>query len=249
MFFQKEQLVNYLTALKNDEFQKHLLKVRKGRVYRSNDNLDYESRLIYTNELRNFVYNSALMHFILSDDELKQLFFRTFGYKGSLNFRIYPNAWLRDLPLLDIGENAYLGDGILLGTNQVSQDQEFITVGEIKIGAWTILDQKVSIGYDCSIGANCKIGLETAIGIHGYIGDYCVIEERCTLGHGVKIADQVKIGQCSHIGNMSIIESGVVLGNDSKIPPFSKVTPHGIFNRRTGKPLTPPVKEELMALN
>ena len=32
--------------------------------------------------------------------------FRIFGYRGSMDFTIYPDTWIRDLPLLDFGEGA-----------------------------------------------------------------------------------------------------------------------------------------------
>jgi hypothetical protein len=86
------------------------------------------------------------MNIILSTPSFEELFFRTFRYKYNLDFTIYPNCWIRDLPLPDIGEKCYLADGILLGTNRVSINQKILRVDHIKIGDHTIFDQQCALG-------------------------------------------------------------------------------------------------------
>ena len=93
-----------LDRLQNDEnFQAVVSNIKAGRFER-NQEKDYQDRVSYTMELRNFVYNPAVLNVIFTDQALKEKFFRTFGYKGEVNFTIYPKCWLRDLPLLDIGK-------------------------------------------------------------------------------------------------------------------------------------------------
>lgn len=164
---------------------------------------------------------------IYSDESLKTFFFRTFGYKGNLNFTIYPDAWIRDLPLWDIGEHCYLGDGILMGTNIVSPDQRILTVGPIKIGDATIFNQRCALGPNVKIGKNCVIGYNCMVGIRAKVGDNTKIGEYTVVGHGAKVGANVAIGQYCHIGNMSQIEDGVTIEDGEKIPAFSKITKEG----------------------
>lgn len=213
-------------------FQNHVNNIKPGKFRRNPQNPDYQSRLIYTKELRLFVYNQAVMNEIYSDSSLKDFFFRTFGYKGNLNFTIYPDAWIRDLPLWDIGENCYLGDGILMGTNIVRQDQQVLSVGSIKIGDNTIFNQKCAVGFNLEIGKNCAIGYNCTVGVKGKVGDNTTIGEYSFIGHGTKVGSNVTIGQYCYIGNMSQIEDGVCIENATKIPPFTKITQEGHFNLR-----------------
>jgi hypothetical protein len=45
--------------------------------------------------------------------------FRLFGYRGSMKFTVYPDTWIRDLPLLMFGEGAYVSNRATLRTNIV----------------------------------------------------------------------------------------------------------------------------------
>jgi NDP-sugar pyrophosphorylase family protein len=172
------------------------------------------------------------MNSILSEPALKTLFFRTFGYKGSVHFTIYPNSWLRDLPMLDIGENTYLADGILLGTNQVTPDQQWICVGSIKIGENCIFDQRCAIGYNSRIGDHSQVGFEVAIGLKNRIGKNVRIGGGSNIAHGCRIGDQVVLNDFCRIGSFSVIEEGVELNEFTNVPAFSHVSKDGIFSRR-----------------
>ncbi|MEZ5056936.1 MAG: hypothetical protein R2879_07830 [Saprospiraceae bacterium] len=217
---------------KNLRFQKAVRNIKEGKFKRDADSVDYQDRITYTRELRNFTYNPAVLNLIFSFPTLKESFFRVFGYKGNLDFTLYPKCWLRDLPLLNIGKHCYLADGILLGTNQVSPDQEWIVTGPISIGDFTIFDQGCSVGYSTSIGKNCSIGFEVAIGIKNKIGNEVRIGGRSNIAHGCKIGNEVIIADNCRIGSFSVIEDGVELAPYTDIPPFCRVTTEGIFSRR-----------------
>ena len=216
----------------NSRFQASLKNIKVGKFKRDKKDPVYQDRVLYTRELRQYVYNPMVMNCILSDEALKERFFRTFGYNGFLNFTIYPTAWLRDLPLLDIGENAYLADGILLGTNQVTPDQQWICTGTIKIGNHCIFDQGCAVGYGSRIGSESIIGFQVAIGLKNRIGKNVRIGGRSNIAHGCRIGNNVHIQDCCRIGSFSVIEEGVELPEFTDVPPFSQVTAHGIFERR-----------------
>jgi len=233
---EKDEIRSALSALRDSQdFQNQVNGIRKGCFCRDPQNPDYQKRLHYTKILRRYVYNPALLNAILMDQDLKQLFFRTFGYAGQMKFTIYPNAWLRDLPLLEFGENVYLADGIVLGTNQVSADQKCVHVDTIKIGTESTINQQVSIGYGTHIGVQCLLGFGTVVGMKTKIGNKTVCEAKANIGHRVKIGRDVRIGQMCFLGNFSIIEDGVRLAPVTVIPPFSLVTKDGRINSIKGK--------------
>jgi UDP-3-O-[3-hydroxymyristoyl] glucosamine N-acyltransferase len=225
-----EQEIN---RVQNDStFQKAVSNIKAGKFVRDTNDPDYNDRIVYTKELRNFLYNPAVLNVIFGEQELKEKFFRAFGYAGKVNFTIYPKCWLRDLPLLDIGDNVYLADNILLGTNQVTPDQKTIVVGNIKIGDNCIFNQGCTVGGKSTIGNDCIIGFESAIGFGNRVGENTEIGERVTIGHCNKIGSGVKIGYMCKIGRFCIIEDGVEIDEMTEIPSYSLVTKNGIFSRR-----------------
>jgi len=233
LFINRDIIEQELTKLQHNEaFQVAVSNIKEGLFVRNKEEQDYKDRIVYTKELRNFLYNPAVLNVIFGDQELKELFFRTFGYKGAVNFTIYPHCWLRDLPLLDIGNNVYLADNILLGTNQVTPDQKLLRVGKIKIGDNCIFDQGCSIGGKTTIGKDGVIGFEVAIGFKSRIADNIHIGGRATVGHCCRIGKDVKIGYMSKIGHFCIIEDGVEIDEMTEIPSYSRVTKEGVFPRR-----------------
>jgi len=203
--------------------------IKKGTFLRDPNDELYQSRLIYTQELRRIVYNPHIFNEVLMDAHLKEQFFRTFGYKGNLEFTIYPKSWIRDLALegLSFGKNVYLADGIVLGTNQVSPSQKKIRVGPIKIGDRSIFDQDCKIGLNTEIGQDCKVGVCSNIGIGCKIGNKVRVSAGAGISHFVTIHDNVSIGENCYIGSKSIIEDGAQLASNTQVPQKSRVTKQG----------------------
>jgi acetyltransferase-like isoleucine patch superfamily enzyme len=232
-FISKNIVEQEIDRIQNDvDFQKSVNNIKAGKFVRDSNNPDYNDRLVYTQVLRIFLYNPAVLNVIFGDQALKAKFFRAFGYAGRVDFTIYPKCWLRDLPLLDIGENVYLGDNILLGTNQVSPDQKYLVVGKITIGDNCIFNQGCTVGGKTTIGKNCIIGFESAIGFGNAIGENVKIGERVTIGHCNKIGADVSIGYMCKIGRFCIIDDGVDIAEMTDIPSYSHVTKNGVFSRR-----------------
>ena len=235
-FINRQTIEQEIDRIQNDKsFQEIVANIKEGKFQRDQSIKDYKDRIDYTMVLRNFAYNPVVLNVIFTDQDLKTRFFRAFGYRGEVNFTIYPQCWLRDLPLLDIGKNVYLGDNILLGTNMVTPDQKALFVGKISIGNNCLFSQGCSIGGKTSIGEETKVGFEVAIGFRNTIGKCVNIGERSTIGHGNKIGDNVTIGYHSKIRHSCIIEDGVIIEEMSDIPSFSLVTKEGISSRRKNK--------------
>lgn len=202
--------------------------IRRGKFVRDPDDPAYAPRLVYTRHLRRFVYDPAAMNLILSSPALKERFFRTFGYRGALDFTIYPNAWLRDLPLLDIGSGAYLADGIVLGTNQVATDQRTLRVEPIRIGARTIFDQQCMVGLGTTIGADCVIGVGTHIGLRTRLGDGVSIAGACKIAHFASIGDGAVLGYDVILAPGAVVDPGVAVPDFARIPAKAHVTRDGV---------------------
>lgn len=216
----------------DQEHQDAIAAIRPGRVRRDPQDRTYAARLRYTRALRRYVYNPALLDAVLSVPWLKELFLRSFGYRGSTDFTIYPDCWIRDLPLLDIGERAYLADGIVLGSNQVSLDQEWLQVDRITIGARTVFDQQCMVGYGTSIGENCVLSIRVAIGMNVRLGRGTKVGPTSNIGHQCRLGDGVTVGNAVFVGHFSRVDDGVEIPDYARIPQFSHVTREGVRPRR-----------------
>lgn len=209
-------------------FRDAVAAIRRGKFVRDPDDPAYAPRLVYTRHLRRFVYDPAAMNVILSEPLLKQHFFRSFGYRGALDFTIYPNAWLRDLPLLDIGSGAYLADGIVLGTNQVAPDQRTLRVEPIRIGARTVFDQQCMVGLGSVVGADAVIGVGSHIGLRTRIGDGVTLGAACRIGHFATVGAGARLGYDVILADGAVVEPGVVVPDFARIPAKAHVTHAGV---------------------
>ncbi len=215
------QILNQISE--DAKLQEAILHIKPGKFKRGPDDPIYVHRGYYTRMLKSFLTDYKLMNAILTDKKLQTRFFRVFGYEGEVDFTLYPQCWIRDLPLLQIGKMSYLGDGIVLGTNKVSIDQKTVKVGRITIGDHTIIDQDCMLGYSTHIGHHTAIGVRSCIGVKTHIGNNCRIAEIVNIGHCCNIGNDVSIGQVSAIGNFTTIADGTKIPAFSRIPPKSSI--------------------------
>jgi acetyltransferase-like isoleucine patch superfamily enzyme len=203
--------------------------IKEGTIVRDLNDEVYRGRVEYTKELRRIVYNPGLFNEILLNPELKEKFFRAFGYKGNLEFTLYPNSWIRDLALenYDIGEDVYMADGIVLGTNSVTVCQKKLKVGPICIGDRTIFDQGCKIGLKTKIGKDCTFSVNCSIGLVCKIGNNVKVSPASTIMHFTRIEDNVIIGGNCFIGEKAVIKEGANIGANTVIPPRSIVEKNG----------------------
>lgn len=167
-------------------------------------------------------YFTPLYHLLLALPLLKRLLFRLFGYRGSLDFTIYPDAWVRDLPLLSIGPGAYIANRATLGTNICLRSGE-ILVDRITIGARTYVGHLAVIGPGNKIGEDAEIGVGTTLGINVRIGNRTVVgaiaglNHGCTIGANCRIDSMVYIGQKARIADKIHIHYGSVVPDRANI--------------------------------
>lgn len=115
--------------------QLHSRKVVEGRFPLDTGDPRYFHRRLYGLCWTSVYYSGPVYYMVLSLPLLRKLVFRLFGYRGNMNFTVYPDTWIRDLPLLDIGEGAYLSNKATIGTNMIfyRNGERFIEVGAIKL--------------------------------------------------------------------------------------------------------------------
>jgi hypothetical protein len=88
-----------------------------GKFPRDTGHFVYGPRRLYGLLWTLLYYSGPLYWLILTVKPLKSLVLRAFGYTGSLNFVVYPDTWIRDLPFLRIRDGAYLSNKATIGTN------------------------------------------------------------------------------------------------------------------------------------
>lgn len=189
-----------------------------GKFPRDLNNPVYFGRRIYGLCWTTLYYCTPIYFLCLSFDLLKYLTFRIFGYRGPMNFCIYPDTWIRDLPLLYFGDGAYLSNKATVGTN-IALSNGYILVDRITLesgaylGHLSMLASGVCLGEGAEIGVGCGIGIKSKIGARSRIGPLCGLE------HAVVIGTGVAIGSMSYVGTRSRVGDGLSIPAACCIPP------------------------------
>ncbi|MGE3388350.1 MAG: hypothetical protein AB7K41_16615, partial [Bdellovibrionales bacterium] len=148
----------------------------EGKFERTDQDDVYRVRRRYTSMWTYLFYFKPVYFLVLAVPSLKWLAFRLFGYQGQLNFVVYPDTWLRDLPVLDIGKSAYLSNKSSIATNICLMDGRILVEG-IQIG------EKACVGHGTLIGPGTRLG------------DASEIDASTTSGLRVFYGKNVKVGE------------------------------------------------------
>jgi acyl-[acyl carrier protein]--UDP-N-acetylglucosamine O-acyltransferase len=182
----------------------------------------YRARRIYGLCWTTVYYNKPLYFLVLSIPALRRLTFRAFGYRGQLDFTIYPDTWIRDLPLLDFGAGAYLANRATIGTNMaLSNGTSF--VDRITVGANATVGHLAVLAPGVVIGAGAEIGATAVIGIHVKIGERTSVQPCAGVNHAARIGDGVIVGTASYIGAAAVLDAGVHVAPAAAVPNRSRV--------------------------
>ncbi len=194
--------------------------ITAGQFTRCTLQKKYRNRRLYGACWCAIYYFGPFYNIILSLPMLKKIVFRSFGYSGSLNWNIYPDTWIRDLPLLHIGEDAYIANKATLGTNLPLKGGQ-ILVDHIRIGTRSM------IGHLAMIGAGTEIGNDTVVGHGCVIGIYVSVGPRSDISPLSALDSFVQVGKDCSIGVDCVIHQGVVISDGLTIQP-SSVIPQGV---------------------
>lgn len=187
-----------------------------GRFPRLTGNLIYSKRKIYGTCWTTVFYCKPVYFLILNTPIIKKITFRLFGYHSDLSFTVYPDCWVRDLCLLELGKNVYLSNRATIGTNICHIDNTIsvdkITIGENSIiGHLAMIAHGVKIGSDSEIGVGCGIGIKATIGSHVNVGPMCMINHYAQIGNHVIIGTKSYIGACAKIADNIKIPPGAII--------------------------------------
>lgn len=168
-------------------------------------------------------YFKPLYAIVLSMPFLKKYLFRAFGYKHSCNFTVYPDTWIRDLPILNIGEGAYISNRATIGTN-ICLSSGQILVDSVEIGEKGLVGHLALLAPGSKVGKKAEMGVGAIIGIRTKFNDYAKVHPCCAINHGALI------GESTNIGTMAYIGLKVVLGSNLNIPAGANIPAGSIIN-------------------
>lgn len=189
----------------------------RGRFPRDLGHRIYGPRRLYALCWSALYYCGPVYHAVLAVPLLKRLVFRLFGYKGSLAVQIYPDTWLRDLPLLELEEGAYLSNKATIGTNMCLTNGDVI-VEPVRVGRSAMIGHMVMLGPGCQIGEGAEVGVGAGVGIHARVGSYAKIGPCAIINHGARIGGGAQIGLGAVVGHRAIVGEGVVVPSGAVVP-------------------------------
>jgi carbonic anhydrase/acetyltransferase-like protein (isoleucine patch superfamily) len=191
--------------------------IKKGIFPREALHPVYLRRRIYGLCWTQVFYFSPLYAIVMAVPLFRKIVFRLFGYRGALNFITYPDTWIRDLPLLTLGEGAYLSNKATIGTN-ICLSNGSILVDKIDVGPKALVGHLTMLAPGVKVGEQSEIGVGSAIGIRTRIGKNVKIDPTCAISHGVIIGDHAEIGAHSYIGLRVEIAAGLKVPAGANIP-------------------------------
>lgn len=148
--------------------------------------------------------------------------FRLFGYRGSMNFTVYPDTWIRDLPLLHFEDGAYVSNRATLGTNMVLSNG-FLLADEITLRANALVGHLVMLAPGVTMETGTEVGVGSAIGIRTTLESGAFVGACCVIEHGVRIRKDAEVGIRSYVGSRSYIGEGIKLPPGALLPPRTRV--------------------------
>lgn len=214
--------------------------IRPGKFPRTLDHPTYRRRRYYGICWASLFYCKPIYYLCLTIPWLKWLTFRLFGYRGQMNFTVYPDTWIRDLPLLELGEGAYIANRVTLGTNMPLRDGK-VLVDYVRVGRGALIGHLTMLAAGVNIGDGTELGAGCAAGIRVTTGRDCDIGGMCVLGHLAKLNSNIRLGLSSYVGVAAKVDENAVL------PAFSSVPDRGVLHARnaTRQNGTTPVSESI----
>jgi acetyltransferase-like isoleucine patch superfamily enzyme len=194
----------------------HQRAIIPGKFPRDVTHRIYRSRRIYGLCWTCVYYNKPLYFVLLSIPWLRWVTFRGFGYRGQMDFTIYPDTWIRDLPLLEFGKGAYLANRATLGTNMALSNGTSL-VGRISVGEGGTVGHLGILAPGTTIGAGAEVGAGTVVGIQCRVGERANLQPCALINHAAQIGAHATVGTGAYIGAAAVVDAG------SHVPPFAQV--------------------------
>ncbi|OQW49013.1 MAG: hypothetical protein A4S09_12935 [Proteobacteria bacterium SG_bin7] len=189
----------------------------KGKFPRELKNPVYFARALYGAAWTQLFYFRPLYAVALAVPPLRTFMFRIFGYSANLDFTLYPDTWIRDLPILNVGKGAYLSNRSTIGTNMCLTDGSILVDG-IEIAEKSMVGHLTMLAPGVKIGGESEVGVGCAMGIRVKIGNKVSIRPSTTVNHGCHLEDGCEIGTMSFIGLRAHVGPGIKIKAGANIP-------------------------------
>ena len=169
------------------------------------------------------VYYFKPLYFVcLSVPALKRLLFRLFGYRGSMDFTVYPDSWIRDLPLLDFGPGAYVSNRATIGTN-VALRNGTLLVDRVTLGPRAMVGHLAMLSTGVSLEEGAEVGVGCAVGSKCVLRKDADLAPCCAMGHLAELGAGARVGFMSWVGSAARVGPGVVLPPHTSLPNRARV--------------------------
>lgn len=188
-----------------------------GRFPRDTGHPIYFHRRLYGLCWTALFYCKPVYALCLAAPWLKWLTFRLFGYRGGMKFTVYPDTWIRDLPLLRFGEGVYISNRVTLGSN-IALSNGDIMVDRIEMGDGALVGHLCVLGPGFRMGRGAELGVASEVGIGCSIGDGARVQPTCGLEHGVVVKARAVVGTRSYLGSKAMIGEGIHLAPATLLP-------------------------------
>jgi carbonic anhydrase/acetyltransferase-like protein (isoleucine patch superfamily) len=200
----------------------HQFAIVPGKMRRDVSKRMYFHRRLYGLCWTTVFYNKPVYFLCLSIPFLKWIVFRLFGYRGSMNFTVYPDTWIRDLPLLHFEDGVYVSNRATLGTNMVLSNG-FLLVDEITLRANALVGHLVMLAPGVILEAGAEVGVGSGIGIRTTLESGAFVGVCCVIEHGVRISKDAEVSAHSYVGSRSYLGVGTKLPPGAMVPPRTRV--------------------------
>lgn len=181
----------------------------------------YRNRRLYGLCWTAVFYFTPIYAAFLTIPLLKRMLFRLFGYRGQMAFTVYPDTWVRDLPLLELGEGAYVANKATLGTNVCLNDGT-IVVDRISLGKGAMVGHLSMLGPGVVMEDGAELGVGGALGMRARLGVGVSVGARCDVSHltrleaGTSTGSSVSIGAGCRIGPRIHLPGGAYVPSRSR---------------------------------
>lgn len=155
-------------------------------------------------------YCKPIYFLVLTIPLLRKGIFRLFGYRGNLEFTIYPDTWIRDLPLLRFGRGAYLSNKATLGSNIVLPNGRILD-GPLVVEEGAVVGHVSMLAPGCHIGKRAEIGVGCGLALNVRVEDRAKIASLCGIDNGAFIGAGSAVGPMTLVGTQARVEGGVLI--------------------------------------
>lgn len=182
----------------------------------------YGPRRLYGICWTSIYYFTPVYFACLSFPKLRGYLFRLFGYKGSNDITIYPDVWLRDLPMLNFEDKVYVANRTTVGTNVCLSDGSII-VDRISLGKGALVGHMSVLGPGIKLEENVELGVRAGLGIRVRLQKGAKVGPCVSIHHGASVGENAEIGVCSFIGLRARIGANIKVPGGANIPAGAEI--------------------------